>query len=345
MPPAPRRPRVDAPAGSCGIRVTAPTVLLITLTTMRYHLLTALLPLFATTSATAQTWSFPLDPRATFLRTENDPALPPLIVDLNALGVAPGSWVEIGTSGAYQWRGGVPDDYRYLVAVFSANSQLLASTVQQRVPGAIAAGPAYGSGATYYGNLPTDLAEDFVCSRDQWGERTVVQVPAGATHLFLGALDSYYSDNSDPNQDYVAVLRIVAPPTSPGTGEHLHLLGSATGQPVAAPDVHLAAGGTTLRCELHYPLGYVDGSLWLLAAEVVGTAQTLPQPLPRIWLSTPVIVASGALPGTPNWSASFQLPVPNGLQGLSVLVQGAALTPRSRNGIYQTTNVQRFDLQ
>lgn len=312
---------------------------------MRTPLLLALLPLITSAHGFAQTWTFQLDPRATFLRTENDPVPTPLALNLTTLGVAPGSWLEVGTSGAYQWRGGVADDYRYLVGVFSSSNQLLASSVQQRVPGAIAAGPTYGSGFTYYGNLPTDIVEDFVCSRDQWGERILVQVPNGATHLFLGALDSYYSDNSDPNLDYYAVVRAVPAPTSPGTGEHVSLLGSASGQPLASPDVHTVSGSATLRCELHYPLGYIDGSLWLLAAEIVGTAQPLPQPLPRIWLGAPAIVASGVLPTTPGWSAPFQLAVPNGLQGLSVLVQGAVLTPASRNGIYQTTNVQRFDLQ
>lgn len=314
-------------------------------TTMRHHLLTALLPLLAAPLATAQTFSFPIDPRATFLRAENDPVQPPLVLDLNTLGATPGSWLEIGTSGAYQWRGGVPDDYYYLAAVFSSNNQVLASSVQHRVPGAIPAGPAHGTGATYYGNLPSDIPEDFICSRNLWDDHILVQVPAGATHLFLGTVDSYYSDNQDPDNDYAAVLRRVAAPALPGTGEHLRLLGSATGQPVATPEQHQAPGGATIRVELEYPLGFVDGSLYLLAAEVVGTNQGVPQPLPRIWLSTPAIVASGALPGTPNWRASFQLPVPNGLQGLSVLMQGAALTPRSRNGIYQTTNVQRFDLQ
>ncbi len=304
-----------------------------------------LLSLLFAATAVAQTWTLPMDPRSTFLRVENDPAQPPLVVDLTNLGVAPGTWLEIGTSGAYCYRGGVPDTYRYLVAVFSSSNQLLASGLQQRVPGAIAAGPAYGSGFTYWGSHPTDIVEDFVCSRDLWDERIQIQVPVGATHLFLGALDSYYGDNFDPNQDYVAVIRRVAAPSLPGTGEHLQLLGSAVGQPVAVPDVHPAPGGSTIRAELRYPMGYVDGSLYLLAAELVGTNSPVPQPLPRLWLGNPAVVAVGALPGTPGWSATFQLPVPPGLAGLSVLVQGGAITPQARNGSYLTTNVQRFDLQ
>jgi uncharacterized repeat protein (TIGR01451 family) len=73
-------------------------------------------------------------------------------------------------------------------AVFSNSDTLLAPNALARVPGAIDAGPDFISAPTAFGNEPTDISQDFILS-------TTVQIPVGATHLFLGVVDSYYQDN------------------------------------------------------------------------------------------------------------------------------------------------------
>lgn len=296
-------------------------------------------------TVSAQTWTYPLNPRATFLRVNSDSVLAPLVVDLGTLGITPGAWLEVGTTGAYVYVNGGQDNYRSLVGVFSSSSQVLANNLQHRVPGAIVAGPSYFSGPTYHGSLPTDIPEDFFCSRNLWDDSIQVQVPPGATHLMLGTLDSLYSDNRDPNNDFGVVLRLLAPPDLPGTGEHLQLLGGVNGQPAALPEVHTAAGGATVRVELRYPLGLIDGSPFLLAADMIATQGQVPQLLPRVWLGNPVVVAIGGLAGTPGFHVPYSLTVPSGYAGISLLLQGGAITPVARNGTYLTTNVQRFDLQ
>jgi hypothetical protein len=84
-------------------------------------------------------------------------------------------------------------------ALFSSNATLLANSVQARVPGALASdAPAVVTGATFQGGLPTDIAQDFAVT----GTGVTVTVPVGATQLFVGTLDSFFADNSDPDGDF-----------------------------------------------------------------------------------------------------------------------------------------------
>src|SRR5262245_33898050 len=109
----------------------------------------------------AQTTTHPLDPRATFLRTNNDLPQPPLVLDLAALGATLGNWLRLESTGAFRYIAGGQDNHRSLIGVFSSSTQLLATSVQQRVPDAIAAGGAFTASATYYGSLPMDVPQDF----------------------------------------------------------------------------------------------------------------------------------------------------------------------------------------
>lgn len=292
----------------------------------------------------AQTWTYPLNPRATFLRTNSDSPLPPLILDLGALGVAPGSWLRIGTVGAFSYISGGADNGRSLCGVFSSNNQLLATSLQVRVPGAIAAGPAYPSGGTYYGSLPMDIVQDFFCSRNLWGDSIAVRVPAGATHLFLGVHDSLYNDNVDPNGDYAAVVSVEPSPSLPGTGEHLELRGAVGNTPVSSPDVHATTPGAPMLAELHYPLGFADGSLYVLVGDTVATGSTPPQLLPGLWTPNLIIVQAGILPSTPGWTTSWQMSTPGGLTGTTLVIQAGALVTTARNGLYVTSNAHRYVL-
>jgi hypothetical protein len=91
-----------------------------------------------------------------------------------------------------------------MIGVFSSGTTLLAPDVFHRVPGAMDAGLSMTSWNTLFGNMSTDIPEDFRVAS------TIVQVPFGASHLFIAAHDIYYSDNSDPDGDFGVRITQVA---------------------------------------------------------------------------------------------------------------------------------------
>jgi len=301
---------------------------------------------FALANLGAQVSTFPLDPRRTFLRTNSDAPLPPLVLDLATLPAAPGTWLRLESTGAFRHINGGLDNYRSLVGMFSSSNQVLATTLLHRVPDAIAAGGAYAGGATYYGGLPMDVPEDFFVSRNTWATGVYVEVPPTATHLFLGVLDSLYNDNVDPNGDYAVVVTVVGPLPLPGTGEHLELRTGVGAAATALPADKQAPGGALLIGELSQPVGFLDGDLYVIAADLMATGGPAPQMLPRVWLgTTAVVVQLGSIPGTPGWSATWSLTAPHGLLGTSLILQGGALSSLARNGLYETTIAHRFAFQ
>ncbi|MBL8752464.1 MAG: hypothetical protein JNK15_04105 [Planctomycetes bacterium] len=301
-------------------------------------------PALLSAVAVAQTWTLPLDPRATFLRTNGDTATSPLVLDLGAMGITPGSCLRVGTTGAFRHINGGPDNYYNLVGVFSGSNTLLPSNVQARVPAAIAAGPAFASGGTYVGNLPMDIPQDFFCSRNLWDESLMVRVPAGATFLFLGVHDSLYNDNVDPNGDFAAVVTLLPTSPLPGTGEHVELRTAVASTPTAFPELHATTAGAAMIAELRYPVGFADGSLYVFLGDTV-TSGNLPfELLPNLWTPNLFVLQAGLLPSTAAWSATWSMAAPAGLSGVTLVVQGGALVSTARNGLYVTTNAHRFVL-
>jgi len=293
----------------------------------------------------AQTFTFPLNPRATFLRTNNDSPLAPLVLELAGLGATPGTWLRIGSTGGFRYISGGPDGNRSLVGVFSAGSTVLATNVQQRVPGAIAAGPAYPSANTYFGGLPMDIPQDFFCSRNGWSDSVVVEVPDGATHLLLGVHDSLYNDNTDPNGDHGAVVTVLPTPPLPGTGEHLELRGAVDATPTYSPSLHQAPAGSLMQVELAHPVGFADGATLVLIADLLPTGAAPVGALPRIWSADPIVLLVSTVPSTPGWTLPVSIQAPPGRLGTTLLLQAGALLPTARNGWYETTTAHRFELQ
>lgn len=307
--------------------------------------LSLLTALAVAATSTAQSWSFALSPRVTFLRTSNDQPQPPLVLDLAAIALSPGQWLRIETTGDFRYINGGTDTHCSLCGVFSNSATLLATNVQQRVPGAIAAGPAFPSGGTFSGNLPMDIAQDFFISRNLWDSGIQVEIPNGATHLFLGVHDSLYNDNVDPDGDYGVVVTLLPTPALPGTGEHVVLASSVGGTPALQPQLWNAPAGSTVTAQLRYPLGFVDGALYAFVGDTMATGGAVPQLLPRLWMGNLLVLQFGLLPASPSFTDSWQLQVPAGLNGVTLLVQGGALTPNARNGTYETTDAHRFVLQ
>jgi hypothetical protein len=98
-----------------------------------------------------------------------------------------------------------------MIGVFSSSNVLWAQNVLNRVPGAIDAGIPVVTWNTLYGNLSTDIPQDFRIAN------TIVQVPIGANYLFVAAEDIYYSDNSDPDGDYGVRITPLASVPEPAT--------------------------------------------------------------------------------------------------------------------------------
>jgi len=167
-----------------------------------------LLILFGSMADTrAQVFNGIVSPRATFLRTNQDTPANPLIVSLGAAGFSPGQTLMIEALGDYSG-GPTPDDRYTLLGVFSASATLLATDQLQRVPDAIDAGLDANTGNTHFGALPTNIAEDFLISVTGSFRFTVIMVPDGATHLFVGVSDSFFGDNVDPDGDLRVRLTI-----------------------------------------------------------------------------------------------------------------------------------------
>jgi hypothetical protein len=147
----------------------------------------------------------PLNPKATYLRSNQDTVLNAAPILLSSLGASPGDLLRIRALGefAYNTSGQTSN---VMCAVFSSSATLLASSVQARVPGAIDAGVNWDSGATYRGSLPTDIPEDFLVSNNGTIGGVLVSVPAGAVYIFVGTPDSLYEDNTDLDNDYAAEL-------------------------------------------------------------------------------------------------------------------------------------------
>ena len=256
-------------------------------------------------AAHAQTTT-PLDPRATYLLTNEDPqALYAVPISLDTLGIRAGDSISILQLGDFSysiWWTAPTDDATGACGVFSANATLLPAGNLNRVPGAIpvregAVSPCV-SEATLFGGLSTDIPEDF------WIDGGAIKVPQGAHYLFVTVADSYFGDNWDPDGDLAVQIQraLVAIP--------LNIMWRVVPW---EPDRMTTMGGE----ELQY---HVEGQLFYVAAdsEEPGTTtlhrhsngpdhrdSTLTE-LPDYWLEGPL--------GFP-WTS-------NSLPGLSPMVEG-----------------------
>jgi len=177
--------------------------------------------LFCFFSSEAMATTISIDPLRTFLFTNNDPwsgggsVANSVPIVLSDIGINGGDTIQLEMLG--DWYDGHAgyigvdvssmDVVSEMIGVFSSNNTLLSPTVLNRVPGSLDAGLSITSWNTLFGNMSTDIAHDFGITN------TFVQVPVGATHLFVAAHDIYYSDNSDPDGDFaVRITRISAVP-------------------------------------------------------------------------------------------------------------------------------------
>ena len=176
----------------------------------------AVLALGTANTAQAANFTFSINPKATFLRTNQDPeALNTTPIELKTLGISGGDVIrieQIGDISYYNKPALIWDGITNMIGVFSASDVLLPSYIQNRVPDAIDAGEDVFVIPTYYGSLPINIPEDFLI------KDTTITVPTSATHLFVAVPDILYSENIDPDGDYAVRIsttsKSVPEPTS-----------------------------------------------------------------------------------------------------------------------------------
>jgi hypothetical protein len=167
-----------------------------------------------------------LDPRATYLHVCSDAALDATPVALAGIGISPGEFIVIEALGDWD-NGPGADVYISTIAVFSASAVLLAGSQLHRVPDAIDVGMPVTTANTFFCNEVTDIAEDFRVALSIPNTSVIVQVPAGATHLFLSAGDHLFEDNTDADGDYavrITEMTVAVEPTTWGAVKALYRL-------------------------------------------------------------------------------------------------------------------------
>ena len=155
---------------------------------------------------------FSVDPRRTYLRTNRESPGGSIPVALSDLAIVERDWIQLTQLGAFSfWGPHTPDTGTGMIGVFSGSSTLGPHAERYRVEDAIDAGDDIVTAITYWQQLPTDIPQDFRIT-----DKIIIQVPTGATHLFVAAHDSFYSDNSDVNADFaIAFVPCDPSPVSP----------------------------------------------------------------------------------------------------------------------------------
>jgi hypothetical protein len=172
----------------------------------------AFLSLMVPVAASAVTLS--LNPKATYLRTNSDPALFAIAYKLSDYGFGAGDTIKFTRVGELDNGNGVI--LKGLTGVFSGSSTLLASANLNRVPDAIEAGIDFVTSPTFNGALATDIAEDFfIAGNGGFFFTQNVVVPTGAEYVFFSAIDSYFGDNL--SSDYGVSMEAVPEPFSIAT--------------------------------------------------------------------------------------------------------------------------------
>lgn len=196
----------------------------------------ACLATLAAAPARAQVHTVPILPNVSFLHTDPfDAPANAMPIALGSYGLTPGSVIRLATAGDWDNGPGV-DEHFYAAAVFSGSATLLPGSERYRVPDALGVGININMGVTCPSADSMDTPQDFRV--DTAG--VVVTIPLGATHLFVMPLDCYSVDNTDPDNDFVLKITVIALAGVEG--------GVAGAAPLAYPNPFRA--GTSVRFAL-----------------------------------------------------------------------------------------------
>jgi hypothetical protein len=152
--------------------------------------------------------TFGVNPQGSYLLVDTAPqsgladiVVPPLVLNLAALGVQPGDTITLTAGGeiSFSCYPGVPGSCAYqpayMCALFSSSDIINPPSVGtiSRVPGALM--PASNTtpcvtGPTLFDSLPTDIPQDFSVVG------TPTTIPADAAFLIVAVPDTFYGDNA-----------------------------------------------------------------------------------------------------------------------------------------------------
>jgi Ca2+-binding RTX toxin-like protein len=168
-----------------------------------------------TTPPAVATTFFKINPAGTYLADLvgnpslwPDPAPTASKVRLSAVGAAPGSTITLSASGNFSWIGPTAETGSSLLAVFvdSAGKKILPEAFLGH------------TSATQASGKITDVAEDFYVPANGLVQ---IKVPVGAVEIWFSVNDSFFSDNTDSDNDFGVNLGLVAPDTNYNGSDYL----------------------------------------------------------------------------------------------------------------------------
>jgi Ca2+-binding RTX toxin-like protein len=145
---------------------------------------------------------FKINPAGTYLAVSGNDinAVGATRVSLSAFGARPGDAIALSYSGDFKWAlQNAGDEASGMIAVFVDDA---GRRIASDGPGIVSSPQNEGGGAT-------DIPQDFGLLTTP----TVVTIPAGATGILFSSNDSYFGDNSDPDNDYGVTLARFGPDT------------------------------------------------------------------------------------------------------------------------------------
>jgi hypothetical protein len=185
---------------------------------------------------------------------------------------------------------------------------------------------------------------------------TNAALPASAAFLRIAVWNGV--DNLFPSHGVVDGVSFTSPQaTYPGTGEDLLLRSGITLGPAphalpslsAIPDVKSAPSGSLVILESRSPAGSLNSALLVVGFNLLPTG-AFPPPDPVFQLFNVhlrpgfglISIGGFLFPAVLPGGTEFSFTVPPGLTGLSLLIQGAVLTPLAANGILVATNAHEI---
>jgi hypothetical protein len=168
-------------------------------------------------TARAEAVIISIDPSETFLHTDGvDTGAPSTPIDLGALGFSSGDVIQLRIVGDFQYCPHAahcgPESHFGSSVVFSSSTTILDRNLLNRVPGAIEAGADVVTGTTFFDGEATDIPQDFFVSSFF---AVFVEIPVGATYLFVTPIDSHWADNhEDDGGNYGVSIEAVPEPST-----------------------------------------------------------------------------------------------------------------------------------
>lgn len=183
---------------------------------------------------------------------------------------------------------------------------------------------------------------------DQWVESPILYFSTGASASSVSFGFGNYTDPTAKQNYWFDTLTLTQ--THPGTGDDLTLSSTiAGGNNQASANYKEVQAGNTLNLSVQTP-GYLlqDWPVYLFAQPFPSGQNPAPL-LPHVWIDSSTlyfIVGGTASPFgqvvLPAAGVHVSFIIPPGLNGTSVTIQGASLSPNTQNGTYATTDAHEI---